>query len=126
MELLQLYFTLFLLRSSMTMRFIGARIGTIIMAVLMLQVMTYQSNYCFKGCQTCEILIYFIYCTQCFPNRILDSNTGLCPCRQGMYEYAGMCVSCPNNCLTCNQFSCTSCTQDKYYINGNCVCKNGR
>jgi hypothetical protein len=80
---------------------------------------------CFVGCQSCKIFYFFMYCTQCLPQRYLDPTSGLCPCLKGSYDNGTSCKSCPNYCLTCNQSSCTSCTQDKYYNNGSCICKNG-
>lgn len=94
--------------------------------LLMIFASAYKSNNCFTGCKTCEILFHYVFCVQCDPDRYYDFQTGRCNCLAGTFDNGAQCAACPYSCLSCNQYYCTSCSNDKYLSNeGLCLCSNG-
>lgn len=106
--------------------------STMLNALLLLtsigSVTSYTSNSCFSGCQTCEIIFFFIYCTQCSSSRNYNITTGLCDCVSGTYDTGSSCQTCPYYCQTCNNQSCLTCSADKYLdpFTKRCLCSNGK
>lgn len=84
-----------------------------------------------KGCTSCNLGVIWnstaLTCSCADPN--MTVMNGVCQCGPGFYSSGGVCVVCPNNCLTCiNAISCISCRINVRRYNSpatNCPCESG-
>jgi hypothetical protein len=90
-----------------------------------------------NNCAKCAPVSYCILCNRgfslssgqctataaCSGGQIFDGTACICP--PFTYLSSNRCLSCPDNCILCNSYSCLICTPTYYISSGNCLnCPN--
>lgn len=74
---------------------------------------------CISSCETCSFTID--NCLSCPQNLYLYESQCLNSCPSGYFPINGLCYTCPNNCLFCNQTSCLLCENSYFLYSGFCI-----